>query len=558
MSTESVRSVELLAAALDAAGDLAYAWELDRDAIEWSGRLGQSKPGFTVGITTGRLFAENIHPDDQGRRQSMLAIHLNGHRDFDCEYRLRDAGGGFAWVHERGRALRDADGRPHKMFGVIRAVGESKTRRSHAEHLANYDELTGHFNRSRLREAVDLVITDNRRAPGHAMFLAVGIDNLSAIDSSLGAAASEGVLIEIGRRLDTCVRVSDRIGRLGSDRFGVVLAHCPAVHVASAADKILTAVRAAPIATPDGPVFATVSIGGVSLGESLTSYDVITRAEAALAEAERAGRDCFVHYRANEEQRGRQSRSTAVGDAVQVALRQDRVRFAFQPIVSARTGKVAYHECLLRLRDAGDGMVPAGDFVRDVERIGLIRLIDRHILDKVIAEAVAHPGITLGFNISALTAADRLWLRALTAQLRAHPGLAERLIVEITETAALYDIEESVRFVAALRRAGCRVALDDFGAGHTSLQHLHSLAVDTVKIDRSFVSDIASSPENQIFLRHLLGLAKGFGFSTVAEGVETATEAEVLRCEGVDFLQGHYFGHATTEPPWRLAAEPAA
>ena len=529
MSAESARSVELLAAALDAAGDLAYAWELDRDAIEWSGRLGRSGPGFAVGITTGRLFSGNIHPDDQGHRQSMLATHLDGHRDFDCEYRLRDAAGGFAWVHERGRALRDANGRPRQMFGVIRAVGEPRAQQGRAEHLANYDELTGHLNRSRLREAVDRVIAADRRAPGHAMFLAVGIDNLSAINSVVGVTASDAVLIEIGRRLDTCVRVSDHIGRLGGDRFGVVLAHCPAVHVARAADKILTAVRAAPIATPDGPVFATVSIGGVSVGESLTSYDVMTRAEAALAEAERSGHDCFVHYRTSEEQRGQQSRSTAVGDAVQAALRQDRVRFAFQPIVSAETGEVAYHECLLRLRDAGDGMVPAGDFVRDVEQVGYIRLIDRHILDKVIAEAVAHPGITLGFNVSALTAADRLWLRALTAQLRAHPGLAGRLIVEITETATLYDIEESARFVAALRRAGCRVALDDFGAGHTSLQHLQSLAVDTVKIDRSFISNIASSRESQVFLRHLLGLAKGFGFSTVAEGVETATEAEILR-----------------------------
>jgi diguanylate cyclase (GGDEF)-like protein len=557
MSAESAGSVELLAAALDAAGDLAYAWELDRDAIEWSGRLGRTGPGFAVGLTTGRLFAGNIHPDDQGHRQSMLATHLDGRRDFDCEYRLRDAAGGFTWVNERGRALRDASGRPHRMFGVIRAVGERKAQQNRAEHLANYDELTGHFNRSRLREAVDRAIAADRRERGHAMFFAVGVDNLSATNNAFAVATLDAVLIEIGRRLDTCVRVSDCIGRLGGDRFGILLAHCPEVHAARAADKVLTAMRAAAVATPDGPVFATVSIGGVSVGEGLTSYEVMTRAEVALAEAERAGRDCFVHYRSSEEQGDRQSRSAAVGASVQAALREDRVGFAFQPIVSAQTGEIAYHECLLRLRDAGDGMVSAGDFVRDVEQVGLIRLIDRHILDKVIAEAVAHPGITLGFNVSALTAADRLWSRALTAQLRAHPGLAGRLIVEITETAALYDIEESARFVAALRRAGCRVALDDFGAGHTSLQHLQSLAVDTVKIDRSFTHNIASSPESQVFLRHLLGLAKSFAFTTVAEGVETEQEAEILRNEGVDFLQGHYFGRPTAAPPWRSAAVPA-
>jgi diguanylate cyclase (GGDEF)-like protein len=559
MVAQSARSVGLLTAALDAAGDLAYAWELDSDAIEWAGRLARTGPGFAAGITSGRLFAGHIHPDDQRHRQSMLATHLDGQREFDCEYRLRDAEGGFAWVQERGRALRDARGRPQQMFGVIRVVGERKAPQARTEQLANYDELTGHFNRSRLRETVDRAIAADRRASGHAMFLAVGLDNTGAINERFGAEAADTVLVEIGRRLDTCVRVSDHIGRLGGDRFGIVLAHCPAEHMERAADKILTAVRAAPVATASGPVFATVSIGGASIsGAHQTSYDVITRAETALAEAKLAGRDCFVHYRTSEEQRDRQRRSTAVGDAVQLALRQDRVRFAFQPIVSAETGAVVYHECLLRLRDAGDGVIPAGDFVRDVEQLGYIRLIDRHILDKVVAEAVAHPGITLGFNVSALTAADRPWLRALTAQLRAHPELAGRLIVEITETAALYDIEESARFVTALRRAGCRVALDDFGAGYTSLQHLQSLPVDTVKIDRSFIRNIAASPESQIFLRHLLGLAKGFGFSTVAEGVETAEEAEILRREGVTYFQGYYFGQATTEPPWRLAAKTAA
>ena len=557
MSVESTRSVELLAAALDAAGDLAYAWELDRDAIEWSGRLAKTGPGFAAGVTTGRLLADHIHPDDQGRRLSMLATHLDGHREFECEYRLRDAAGGFVWVHERGRALRNAEGRPQRMFGVIRALGERKTPLGRSEEQANYDELTGHFNRSRLREAVDRTIAADRRTPGHAMFLAVGIDKMSATNDALGPTAADTVLVEIGRRLDTCVRVSDQIGRLGGDVFGVLLAHCPAERVSRAADKILGAVRAAPIATADGPVFATVSIGGAAVsGENLTSYDVITRAEAALAEAKLAGRDCFSLYRTNEEQRERQRRSTAVGDAVQTALRQDRVRFAFQPVVSAETGDVVYHECLLRLRDAGGGIVPAEDFVRDVEQLGYIRLIDRHILDKVVAEALAHPGVTLGFNVSALTAADRPWLRALTAQLRAHPELAGRLIVEITETAALYDIEESARFVAALRRAGCRVALDDFGAGHTTLQHLQNLPVDTVKIDRSFIRSIAASPESLVFLRHLLGLAKSFGFTTVAEGVETGEQAEILRSEGVDYFQGHHFGHATTEPPWRR--QPAA
>src|SRR4029077_8769631 len=149
-----------------------------------------------------------------------------------------------------------------------------------------------------------------------------------------------------------------------------------------------------------------------------------------------------------------------------------------------------------------------------------------------------------------LTAADRPWLRALVMQVRNRPDIASRLVVEITETAALYDIEESARFVSALRHAGCSVALDDFGAGHTSLRHLQSLAVDTVKIDGSFIHNLAGSPDSQVFLRHLLGLAKGFGFETVAECVATAEDAAILRHEGVGFLQGYYFGRPVLDRPW--------
>lgn len=422
---------------------------------------------------------------------------------------------------------------------------------SRIEDRINYDELTGHFTLTRLREAVDRTISDGMRRREAAAFLALGVDHMTAINDRLGRTAADSLLVEIGRRLDDCLRVSDTVGRLGGDRFGVLLPHCSDEYIAVAAGKILETVRMTPFDTERGPVSATVSIGAASFSDrGSTSYEVISRAEAALADAKRGGRDCLVHYRPSDDQRERDRRHAAIGDAVRTALRQDRLTFAFQPVVSATTGEVDYYECLLRLRDANGGVLAAGEFIQEVERFGYIRVIDRYILDKVLAEAMRHPAVTFGFNISALTTVDRPWLRSLTARLRGSPELARRLVIEITETAALHDIEESARFVNALRRAGCRVALDDFGAGHTSLKHLQNLAIDMVKIDRSFIHGITDSPENQVFLRHLLGLAKGFGFSTIAEGVETEDEAKIVKREGVGFLQGHLYGKAITDPPW--------
>jgi diguanylate cyclase (GGDEF)-like protein len=434
---------------------------------------------------------------------------------------------------------------------ALRSLSAARDRQSRLEDLVNYDELTGHFNRSRLREAVDRLIAADRRRPVAAAFLAVGVDNMSEINDRLGRTAADTVLIEIGRRLDDCLRVSDSIGRLGGDRYGIVLPDCPDDDALIAAGKILLAVRSIPITTERGPVSVTVSIGVASFCDHRsTSFEVITRAEAALADAKRSGRDCHVHHRMSESEREDGRRHAAIGEAVQTALRQDRVVFAFQPVVSAASGQVDYYECLFRLREANGALMAAGEFIQEIERFGYIRLVDRHILGMVIAAAAANPHVTLGFNISALTTADRPWLRSLTSRLRAQPGLARRLVVEITETAALYDIEESARFVSALRRAGCRVALDDFGVGHTSLQHLQSLSLDMVKIDRSFISDIATNSESRVFVRHLLGLAKGFGFGTIAEGVESEEAAEILRREGVDYLQGHHLGRASLDPPW--------
>jgi EAL domain-containing protein (putative c-di-GMP-specific phosphodiesterase class I) len=243
-------------------------------------------------------------------------------------------------------------------------------------------------------------------------------------------------------------------------------------------------------------------------------------------------------------------RNQAIVASVEKALRQERLLLAFQPVVCAETGRTDYFECLLRMRDEERGLVACGEFIEAIEQVGLIGLIDRYVVRKVAEELAAHAEVKLGLNVSGLTACDREWLRSVIALLRRRPDLARRLIVEITETAALDNLAESVRFVDALRDIGRRVALDDFGAGHTSLRHLQILAVDTVKIDGGFVRSLPSSHENRVFLRHLVGLARGFGLRTVGECVETAEEAALLRAEGIGYLQRFHCGRPTIERCW--------
>ena len=538
-----------LLAALECAGDLAYIWDVATDALAWHGpaaaRLGLRDVAI---VATGKSFADRIHPDDRALRQARIAAHLGRADPFECEYRVRSESGALVWVHDRGRAERDGDGKPLRLTGVLRTVTGRKAEEQRLERLASYDELTGHFNRMRLRQALDQAVATSLRSGSPGAYLVVGIDKLAKINDAFGYEIADLVILEIGQRLDRHLRESDVIGRVGGDRFGIVLTNCPEESVAIAAEKILSRVSAVPIETSAGPIYATVSVGGASFpSQARTAHEVMARADTALAEAKRAGRDCFVPYRLAESQRQRQRIDMALGERVQRALKDDRLRFAYQPVVDGETGAVDYHECLLRMIADDGSIVAAGDFVWVMEQLGFIRLLDRHVLERAVQEAVQDPHAALGFNISGLTAADRAWLRLVVSLLRDRPDVARRLTVEITETAALHDIEESARFVGTLRELGCRVALDDFGAGFTSLRHLQALSVDIVKVDGSFVRGLADSHDNQIFLRHLVGLAQGFGLATVAESVETESDAAILRKEGVRFLQGYYFGRPSLE-----------
>jgi len=560
MPSQDRTVVRHLLAALASAGDLAYIWDAASDRLAWHGAP-TAQLGATDGsaLATGKGFEARIHPDDRPHRHSRLEAHVTRGEAFECEYRLCGDVGCEIWVQDRGTAELDASGGIRRLLGVLRHVTSRKAEEQRLERLANHDELTGHFNRSRLREALAQVVAASLRSGLPGAYLAIGIDKLAVINDAFGYETADQVIIEIGQRLDRQFRDSDVIGRVGGDRFGVVLTNCPESHVSTVAEKILALISQTQIATRAGPIYATVSIGGACFpDQTKTAHDVMTRAETALSEAKRAGRDCFVPYRFAEAQRRQQRIDMALGERVQRALKDDRLVFAYQPVVDSETSAVDYYECLIRMIAEDGSIVAAGEFVPVIEQLGFIRLLDRHVLDRAVIEATQHPEIALGFNISGLTAADHAWLRLVVSLLRDKPQVARRLTVEITETAALYDIQESARFVGTLRELGCRVALDDFGAGFTSLRHLQALDVDIVKIDGSFVRHLADSYDNQIFLRHLVGLADGFGLITVAESVESAKDAAILRKEGVRFLQGYYFGRPIVQPPWLTRAQPLA
>ena len=552
------RDLERIASALEAAGDVAYEWDVPSGRIEWLGRPSAALGDRFAAVASADGLAERIFSDDATVRAKALARHLSGDGPYDCEYRIRDDHDDPLWVHDRAVATLDATGHPTRIAGVLRTIGARKSREAQLEYLANHDELTGHFNRSRLKDSLEHALGFASRYAVAGAYLVVGIDKLGPINDAFGHEAADAVIVSIGRLLDRSLRNTDVIGRIGGDRFGVVLSHCPSDDFAVTAEKLLTTVRQAKIDTPAGELHVTVSIGAVAFKEHPpTVSEVMSRGDSALQMAKQQGRNCFAIYEDSPTHREQRRYAVAIVEEVQSGLKDGRIMLAYQPIVDALTHAVDHYECLLRLRRRDGQVVTAGAFVPLVEQSGLMRQVDRRALELAIEELSAHPRVRLAVNISGHTASDRGWLRMLSALVRGMPEVAERLTVEITETVALQDIDDTARFVRKLRDLGCRVALDDFGAGYTSFRNLKALDVDCVKIDGSFVKGLSENVDNQLFVRTLLGLAEGLGLKTVAECVETAADAALLARRGVRYLQGWYFGKPTLERPW-LAEEAAA
>ena len=521
-----------------------YSWDLVSDSMSWIGDVA-SMFGFseTDDVSTGDLYHERINPDDLKIRLKGLSKHFSSRDAFDCEYRVRTEKGGFCWIHDRAAADFSETGQPIRLNGVLRVVTGRKQHEILLEQRANYDELTGLYNKSRLREAVDHALAYADRYDFSGGFLAVGIDKMSMMNDAYGRETADAVIVGVAQRLEECMRATDVIGRLGGDTFGIVLGNSDELGIAAAAEKILNVFRQNAVQTPVGPVHITVSIGGAGFpGLIQTPHDLIASAEGAMRDAKRLGRNCFAFYEMSEEQRLRQREYMVIGEQVIKALQDERVVFAYQPVVDSQTKEVAYFETLIRMIDESGEIVAAGAFVPVAERLGLMRQLDRRTLEMVVADLTNNPDITLALNISSLTASDRSWLRALVGLVKGKPDIASRLMIEITETAALHDFEDSARFVAAVRDLGCKVALDDFGSGYTSFRHLKSLTVDVVKIDGSFVMNVADNPDNLLFIRTLLNLAEGFGMKTVAECVQSPKDAKLLQDEGVNFMQGYYYG----------------
>jgi len=540
--------------ALSGAGVAAFNWSIADDTIAWDGACENLPPAIdTAKLNRGSDLLAVMNGETRNRFLAILESRTRETVRFNIDVELPSAMGP-VWFAMIGERIPDQDGASERLAGLMREITESKREEQRLTYLATRDELTGHLNRNSLRAELAQAIRIAKKEERHCAFLVASIDRLAIINDSYGFDTADEVILEVGERLSRSLRSSDVIGRTAGNKFGVILKNCTETDVEIVAERLRAAVRNDVIETRAGRVAATSSVGAVWLPSGASSsQEAMLRAEEALECARSTGRDGFYIYRHSEQREGARLRLMAVADEVVAALKDDRLVFAYQPIVDAATRRPVEYECLLRMIRADGSVASASQFIPAAEQLGLVRLVDRHALEMAVAKLHAHPEITLSVNVSGTTALDPAWLQSFVEYVRRNSGIADRLVVELTETAALHHFEENAKFVSRLREMGCRVAIDDFGAGYTSFRNLQMLRVDMVKIDGSYVMGLATSPENQIFVRTLVDLAKSFKLKTTAEWVGSETEALMLESFGVDRFQGYFFGQPLLRPDWETA-----
>jgi diguanylate cyclase (GGDEF)-like protein len=450
---------------------------------------------------------------------------------------------GDRWLRHHIEPQIDAHGTVVRAAGVSIDITELKSTQRQLFEAAHADRLTGLPNRfsleQRLIDAVKASQSDGRRFA----ILSLDLDRFKAINDSLGHRAGDDVLREVSRRLAGCVRGIDFVARAGGDEF-VILTPGIAnpIDIQRLADRLVDALSA-PIHLPDRDVYVGASIGAAVFPDHGADAEAITaRADAAMYRAKIAGGGRLAIFEAS--MLAEATERYALESDLRHAIDRGQIGLEFQPLVSLTSRRIVGCEALVRWRHPQRGLIPPATFIPIAEDSFQIVEIDRWVLGEACRAAAAFrsiaPDFRLSVNLSARDLRDEELCARVAATLSEHGFPPQLLTMEVTETAALDDT--ALPALQRLRELGVQLAMDDFGIGYSSLAHLKTLPITTVKIDRTFVRDIGLDESNQAIIVSMVNVAKAFGLRVVAEGIETDAQAEFVGALGCDEGQGYRFG----------------
>jgi diguanylate cyclase (GGDEF)-like protein/PAS domain S-box-containing protein len=579
-----VMMMELLSVVLSAALAHAAEFEAKRDQVEalarfeatfagaltgmllmdLDGRIIDSNPaiqkllGQSHGELKGRRTTEFVHPDDRhDGRTAYRRMIADGGSSLRLQHRFVGRDGEILWVDVSASLVRDPDG--HKSFAIamIQDVTQRKTAEAALlsqaalnEHQALHDALTGLANRTLFRNRINQTVTGRRRTDAHAAVMVMDLDGFKEINDSLGHAAGDDLLIELGRRLKAALGTSDTVARLGGDEFGVLLPH------ASLTDGVLRAVEQMQAAIENPITLQGLSLSlEASIGIALYPDDgkdvetLLRCADGAMyyAKVEKSGWAFYDSSRVRQDT----ARLTLMGE-LRGALDQRELVLYYQPKAVLADGEVHSVEALLRWNHRVRGLVPPDDFIPMAQQTGLIKPLTLYVIDEALRQCRLWQDdglrLAIAVNLSARNLVDANFpsqVVGLLERWNVEPGLLE---FEITESAMLTDPERTKLILEHLSAIGIRLSIDDFGTGYSSLASLRRLPVSEIKVDRCFVMNMDEDEDDATIVRSTIDLGRNLGLDVVAEGVESEQVWDRLKALGCTAAQGYYLSRAIPAP----------
>jgi len=527
-------------------------WDIGKGTLIWSDeffRLLGLDP--TTAVASFDTWRRTVHPDDLQRAEEVIMASIRNHAPLFNEYRIVLPTGAVRWINAVGDTTYGADGNAQRMIGICIDATERKQAEAQIQFLAHHDHLTRLPNRFVAMERLKMTMAYADRAKENVALLFLDLDHFKAINDSLGHNMGDLLLVEVARRLQTCLRESDTVSRQGGDEFLVILTN---IHdltaVTDSAARIVNAL-AAPYEIDGHALAVTVSVGiAIYPNDAKDTQTLMQRADTAMYHAKATGGNEFTFF--SEQMNVAVAETQAIRSELRQALAGGEFALHYQPQIDLASGRILGAEALLRWHSPRRGLMLPDEFISIAEDCGLIVPIGDWVLQEACRQAVhwqqaGLPELTVAVNLSAMQF-RRGNLQQSVVQALSAAGLAPDLLeLELTESILITEAEFARETLRNLRSLGIRFAIDDFGTGYSSLAYLKRFPIDKLKIAQTFVQGMDSNPEDAAIVHAVIQMARALKLKTIAEGAETAKTIEHLRLHHCDEVQGDYYSQPLTE-----------
>jgi diguanylate cyclase (GGDEF)-like protein/PAS domain S-box-containing protein len=523
---------------------------------EDAGRLVSVNSAYArmLGREAGEMVGGNAerwtHPEDLPEglddRLAELAAGDVQRTEFEARYLHHD--GQIVWADVTAASFCDENGVRSAIVQVL-DVSERKNVEDQLQHLADHDALSDLYNRRRFDAELERELARAKRYDGRGALLALDLDGFKFVNDSLGHAAGDELVTRVGRALLAALRETDILARTGGDEFAVLLPEADEAGAMLVAQKLLEEIRNhGTIVRRSAHAQVTTSIGITTFqgSEPTTGEDLLVEADIAMYDAKGAGKDRVSIYRRDEQHRAQINERQDWLRRLRHAVNHDELVLFAQPITPIGPLRAPQFELLLRMGGADGELILPGTFLYNAERFGLMQSIDRWVLAQAVDLLHQYKArdidIVLSVNVSPKTLNSIDIAQQLRELVADNPINDGSLIIEITETAAIAQIERAHELAHNLRALGCRIAIDDFGAGFATFYYLKHLNFDYIKIDGEFIKELPRNTIDQAVVRSVVDIARQLGAETIAEFVQDDETLAVLRQVGVDYAQGYHTG----------------